>query len=153
MRTMDKQTEHTSTSSSVRIVSYVPPQNAIAIWEQVEPLLLKGIKYDDNSYSGKDLLDAVLKKEMQLWISWVDKVESAVLTQLIDYPQFKVCRWFLAGGKNTDAWLDDLTRQVETWAIANDVKRIELVGRKGWIKKLKDYKAKHIVMIKELKYE
>ena len=93
------------------------------------------------------------QKEMQLWISWVDKVESAVLTQIIDYPQFKVCRWFLAGGKNADAWLDDLTRQVETWAIANNVKRIELVGRKGWIKKLKDYEAKHIVMIKELKYE
>lgn len=153
MRTMDKQTKHTSTSSSVRIVSYVPPHNAIEIWEQVQPLLLKGIMYDDNSYSGKNLLDAVLKKEMQLWISWTDKVESAVLTQLIDYPQYRVCRWFLAGGKNVDAWLDDLTRQVETWAIANDVKRIELVGRKGWIKKMKDYESKHIVMTKELKYE
>ena len=83
MQTMAKQTEHTNTSSSVRIVSYVPPKNAIAIWEQVEPLLLKGIMYDDNSYSGKNLLDAILKKEMQLWISWKDKVESAVLTQII----------------------------------------------------------------------
>ncbi len=150
MQTMAKQTEHTNTSSSVRIVSYVPPQNAIAIWEQVEPLLLKGIMYDDNSYSGKNLLDAILKKEMQLWISWKDKVESAVLTQIIEYPQFKVCRWFLAGGSNLHSWLEDLTRQVEAWAVANNIKRIELVGRKGWLKKLKDYKAKHIVMTKEL---
>ena len=150
MQTMVKQIERTNTSSSVRIVSYVPPQNAIAIWEQVEPLLLKGIMYDDNSYSGKNLLDAILKKEMQLWISWKDKVESAVLTQIIEYPQFKVCRWFLAGGSNLHSWLDDLTRQVETWAVANNIKRIELVGRKGWLKKLKDYEAKHIVMTKEL---
>ena len=150
MPTTHKRTEPIPTSSSVRIISYVPPQDAGMIWKQVEPLLMKGMKYDDHSHSGKDLYDAVLEKKMQLWISWNGYVESAILTQLIDYPNFRVCRWFLAGGKNLHAWLDEMTHQVETWAVANEVKRIELVGRKGWIKKLKDYEEKHIVMTKEL---
>ena len=148
---MHKRTEHISTSSSDRIISYVPPQNVQVIWGQVEPLLMKAIIYDDFSYDGRNLLDGVLNKDMQLWISWTDKVESAVLTQIIDYPKFKVCRWFLAGGSHLHLWMDEMTHQVETWAKQNNCKRIELVGRKGWIKKLKDYEAKHIVMTKELK--
>jgi hypothetical protein len=150
MPTTHKQTEPTNTLSSDRIVSYVPPQNVAHIWGQVEPLLLKAILYDDFSYDGQNLLDGILKKDMQLWISWKDKVESAVLTQIIDYPKFKVCRWFLAGGSKMKYWIDELTHQVETWAKQNNCKRIELVGRRGWMKKLKDYEAKHIVMTKEL---
>ena len=150
MQTMAKQTERTNTLSSDRIISYVPPENVKVIWGQVEPLLLRGIYYDDFSYDGRNLLDGILKKDMQLWISWTNKVESAVLTQITDYPKFKVCRWFLAGGFNMKHWLDEMTNQVETWAKQNKCKRIELVGRKGWLKKLKDYEAKHIVMTKEL---
>ena len=150
MQTMAKQTEHTNTLSSGRIVSYVPPKNVKVIWSQVEPLLLRGIYYDDFSYDGRNLLDGILNKDMQLWISWKDKVESAVLTQITEYPKFKVCRWFLAGGFNMKHWIDEMKDQVETWAIQNKCKRIELVGRKGWLKTLKDYEAKHIVMTKEL---
>jgi len=112
---------------------------------------MKAIVYDDFSYDGRNLLDGILKKDMQLWISWKDKVESAVLTQIIEYPKFKVCRWFLAGGSKLHLWLDEMTKQVEEWSKQNNCKRIELVGRRGWIKKLKDYEAKHIVMTKELK--
>jgi len=151
MQTMVKQIERTNTSSSDRIISYVPPKNVHIIWGQVEPLLLKAVMYDDFSYNGQNLLDGILQKDMQLWISWTHKVESAVLTQIIEYPKFKVCRWFLAGGSNMKKWLDQMTSQVEDWAKENNCKRIELVGRKGWIKKLKDYEAKHIVMTKELK--
>ena len=71
---MVKQIERTNTSSSDRIISYVPPKNVHIIWGQVEPLLLKAVMYDDFSYNGQNLLDGILQKDMQLWISWTHKV-------------------------------------------------------------------------------
>ena len=93
---------------------------------------------------------------MQLWISWNGKtnvVESAIVTEIVDYPRLRSCRYFLAGGTNMKVWFNPMKEQIEQWALINNCQRIELVGRKGWVKWLKDYKQKHIILMKELKNE
>ena len=104
----------------------------------------------------KDIFDSILKQKMQLWISWNGKtnvVESAIVTEIVDYPRLRSCRYFLAGGTNMKVWFNPMKEQIEQWALKNNCQRIELVGRKGWVKWLKDYKQKHIILMKELKNE
>ena len=104
----------------------------------------------------KDIFDSLLKKKMQLWISWNVKtnvVEAAIVTEIIDYPRLRSCRYFLAGGTNMKSWFNPIKEQVEQWAKLNKCQRIELVGRKGWVKWLRDYKQKHIILMKELTNE
>jgi len=156
MPVQETQIKHSDTQYSDSQISYVPPEDVGLIWKQIEPLLLKPLEIDGFAYMPKDIFDSILKKKMQLWISWNGKtnvVEAAIVTEIIDYPRLRSCRYFLAGGTNMKSWFNPMKEQIELWAIQNNCQRIELVGRKGWVKWLKDYKQKHIILMKELKNE
>ena len=156
MPVQETQIKHSDIQSSDSQISYVPPQDVGLIWKQIEPLLLKPLEIDGFAYMPKDIFDSILKKKMQLWISWNGKtnvVEAAIVTEIIDYPRLRSCRYFLAGGTNMKSWFNPMKEQIELWAIQNNCQRIELVGRKGWVKWLKDYKQKHIILMKEFKNE
>jgi hypothetical protein len=156
MPVQETQIKHSDTQYSDSQISYVPPEDVGLIWKQIEPLLLKPLEIDGFAYMPKDIFDSILKKKMQLWISWNGKtnvVEAAIVTEIIDYPRLRSCRYFLAGGTNMKSWFNPMKEQIELWAIQNNCQRIELVGRKGWVKWLKDYKQKHIILMKEFKNE
>lgn len=87
---------------------------------------------------------------MQLWISWNDGIEASFVTEVCDYPQMRVMRWVLAGGSNMESWLTLLTEKVENWAKKNKCQRLEIVGRKGWTKVLRDYEPQAVYFVKEL---
>jgi len=156
MPVQETQIKHSDIPYSDSQISYVPPKDVGLIWKQIEPLLLKPLEIDGFAYMPKDIFDSLLKKKMQLWISWnvkTNNVEAAIVTEIIDYPRLRSCRYFLAGGTNMKSWFNPIKEQIEQWAIKNKCQRIELVGRKGWVKWLKDYKQQHIILMKELKNE
>ena len=156
MPVQETQIKHSDSLSSDSQISYVPPKDVGLFWKQIEPLLLKPLEIDGFAYMPKDIFDSLLKKKMQLWISWnvkTNNVEAAIVTEIIDYPRLRSCRYFLAGGTNMKSWFNPIKEQIEQWAKLNKCQRIELVGRKGWVKWLKDYKQKHIILMKDLTNE
>jgi hypothetical protein len=148
------QTKTSDTSSSASQVSYVPIKNLDKVWFHVEPLLQKPLEIDGNAYTPKDILDGLLNKKMQLWIAWKDeKIQAAIVTEIVDYPQLRACRWFLAGGTDIKDWIVPIQELVESWAQQNNVQRMEIVGRKGWGRWLKQYTNTHTVLMKEIQNE
>ena len=125
----------------------VPQEDLHIVWNEVEPLIKKAL---DDTYSARDILDGLVKNSFQLFISWEDKVESAVITEVIQYPQKKVCRYFLAGGSNMNNWLEPIQQEIEKFAKYNQCDAIEVAGRKGWLRKLKGYEQKIYLMSKKL---
>ena len=125
----------------------VPQEDLHIVWNEVEPLIKKAL---DDTYTARDILDGLVKNSFQLFISWEDKVESAVITEVIQYPQKKVCRYFLAGGSNINNWLEPIQQEIEKFAKYNQCDAIEIAGRKGWLRKLKGYKQKIYLMSKKL---
>ena len=125
----------------------VPQEDLHIIWNEVEPLIKKAL---DDTYTARDILDGLVKNAFQLFISWEDKVESAVITEVIQYPQKKVCRYFLAGGSNMNNWLEPIQQEIEKFAKYNQCDAIEVAGRKGWLRKLKGYEQKIYLMSKKL---
>lgn len=125
----------------------VPQEDLHIVWNEVKPLIKKAL---DDTYTARDILDGLVKNAFQLFISWEDKVESAVITEVIQYPQKKVCRYFLAGGSNMNNWLEPIQQEIEKFAKYNQCDAIEVAGRKGWLRKLKGYEQKIYLMSKKL---
>ena len=88
----------------------VPPKDLHIIWNEVEPEIKKAL---DDCYTAQDILDGLIQKRFQLFISWEDKVESAVITEIAQYPRKRILRYFLAGGKNLDNWLEPIQKEIE----------------------------------------
>jgi len=130
------------------VVTRVPSEDVEFIWSQVAPLLEKAL---DETYSIKDILYGLANDRMQLFISWNNnKVESAVVTEIAQYPQSKVLRYFLAGGNNLDNWLERIQEVIEKFAKKQNCTHLEVAGRKGWVRKLKGFKVKAYLLNKEI---
>lgn len=75
---------------------------------------------------------------------------STIVTEILDYPLMRVCRIWLASG-DMDELVADMLPQVEAWAASNGCRRVEIVGRRGWKRKLPDYcEAPQVVLHKEI---
>ena len=139
-------TSHTPLLDNV--VTRVPSEDLEFIWSQVAPLLEKAL---DETYSIKDILYGLANDRMQLFISWNDnRVESAVVTEIAQYPQAKILRYFLAGGTNLDNWLERIQEKIEKFAKQNKCTHLEVAGRKGWVRKLKGFSVKAYLLNKEI---
>ena len=136
------------TVSLGNIVTRVPSEDVEFIWSQVAPLLEKAL---DETYSIKDIMYGLANDRMQLFISWHnDKVESAVVTEIAQYPQSKVLRYFLAGGTNLENWLEEIQIVIEKFAKKENCTHLEVAGRKGWVRKLKGFRVKAYLLNKEI---
>lgn len=141
------QTKTSSISLSDSVVTPVPKEDIFLIWQQVAPLLKPAL---DNTYDIMDIEKGLQENRFQLFISWNNKVESAVVTEIAVYPRAKVLRYFLAGGTNLDNWLEKIQQVIEKFAKKNNCTQVEVAGRKGWVKKLKGYKEKAVLLSKDL---
>tara|TARA_R100001460_G_scaffold102156_2_gene146397 strand:- start:4551 stop:4943 length:393 start_codon:yes stop_codon:yes gene_type:complete len=130
------------------MITQVPKEDVIYIWDQIESYITKAL---DDSYISRDVLDGIITNKFQLFISWNNKeVESAIVTEVADYPRKRVLRYVLAGGKNLENWLIPIQKKIEEFAIKNHCQAVEVAGRKGWLRKLKGFKQKIYLMSKEL---
>ena len=99
MPQVQTQTKTSPTSSSDSEISFVPIEHIGPLWKQVEGHLKKPLEIDGYAYTAQDVLNSLINGKMQLWISWSrkkKKVEAAIVTEIVDYPQKRACRYFLA---------------------------------------------------------
>ena len=129
------------------MIIQVPKEDLHIIWNEIEPLIKKAL---DDCYTTDDILKGLVFEKFQLFISWENKVESAVVTEVAQYPQKKILRYFLAGGNNINNWLESIQEKIEKFAKLNNCNSIEVAGRKGWARKLKGYEQKIYLFSKEL---
>jgi UTP-glucose-1-phosphate uridylyltransferase len=130
------------------VVTRVPSEDVEFIWIQIKPLLEKAL---DETYTIDDIYKGLIEDRMQLFISWNDdRVESAVVTEIAQYPQSKVLRYFLAGGVNLENWLERIQKVIEKFAKKENCTHLEVAGRKGWVRKLKGFRVKAYLLNKEI---
>ena len=134
--------------SLANVVTRVPSEDVEFIWSQIKPLLEKAL---DETYTIDDIYKGLIEDRMQLFISWNDeKFESAVVTEIAQYPQSKVLRYFLAGGVNLENWLERIQKVIEKFAKKENCTHLEVAGRKGWVRKLKGFRVKAYLLNKEI---
>ena len=74
----------------------------------------------------------------ELWVKMNGKVEGAIITKISKYPQKNILCVLLLGGNNFSRWRDEADELLTAFGKENKCEYIELFGRKGWGKLLKD---------------
>ena len=95
--------------------------------KHIEPLLLKLGTHD-----WADVEDAVLSGRCHL----VSTPNAAMIGELVHYPKLTSFIHHFAGGDKQE--LAELQPNLEQWAKENGAKRIEIRGRRGWLREYKE---------------
>ena len=109
--------------------------------------IVDALEYSAGTHTFDDIAAGVMNNRYQLWPG----NSSAVVTEVIVYPQLKNLHYFLAGG-NLDE-LKQMRPQIESWGKSVGCTRVTLAGRKGWERTfLKDegYEPQWFILSKEL---
>lgn len=105
--------------------------------------IIDALRYAHNSHTYEQVIDIVKRGDAQLWALR----DSAIVTEIIDYPQRRTLRFWLAGGNMKT--LLEVEPKIRKWSILYRCRAVEIIGRKGWEKVLKDYEPTAIVLVKE----
>jgi len=131
----------------------VDPGRVHEIWPAVAPLLRRAIARTGLS-AFADIERDILTGQALLWIAAsgegssvaVDAVASTCLQQT---DAGKVCVITACAGANMSRWLPLITG-IEDYARDEGCTCVRIFGRKGWLRVLEGYRAKFMILDKEL---
>ncbi len=152
MPTAQAQTAPSPTSSLV-VETLVPvdPARIAEIFGVVQPFFERLVQRSDNRYSMPGLLKLITSGEWLLWLVWDGSVVRAIVaTELyFDVAGNKRCAIKFCTGRDAERWVH-LLGQIEAYARTEGCTRLDMTARKGWARKLKDYRMTHVLLEKEL---
>jgi hypothetical protein len=138
--------------NNVAYLSVVPPvpkyppvlSNKSEAWAKARGFLKEAIAACDGTYSEDDILKAVLDGRYALFLG----ERSAMVCSFENFPRMKVIHGFLAGGEleEVKAMEADISEQ----AGRNGFQRVELSGRRGFLKVFPGYRELCTTIIKDL---
>lgn len=127
----------------------IPPDSVGQIWPHVRSFIADGVKrcdFSDFASVEKDVFDG----NALLWIAHDGKsIAGALVTQITETEQRKICTLVSLGGKDRKRWLSLLER-IEQYAKAEGCSASRIIGRDGWGAVLPDYRQRCVVLEKEL---
>lgn len=108
-------------------------------------LLQEALDHGGNTHSIDDVLTMIHDRRAELWCG----AGSAVVTELVDYPQLKALRvWLVAGDINE---IRSMEPKVTEFARQHGAKRLEIGGgRPGWERVLRDWRKLCPCAVKEI---
>ena len=116
-------------------------------FRRCEQWLENALDYAHGTFDIQNVFEDVMNGNAQFWPG----ENSAVVTQIVNYPKKKVVHFFLAGGDIKE--LQDMEPGIIEWAKSQGCEAITLTGRPGWTRSfLNDigYKCTQVQMFKEI---
>jgi hypothetical protein len=110
----------------------VPSTNLIERWGLISPLLVRALESGPEVMSLIDVWDALMRRDMQLWVaSEGDRPIAVAVTQILNWPQSRCCEIFLVAGGKLENFVD-FERVISDWAEAEGCDFLQITGRAGW---------------------
>jgi hypothetical protein len=120
------------------LIEGIKGENVETWWSLVEEYLNTALKYSLGEYSIDDIKNLCISKDMQLWVKFDKEVQGAFVTKINKYPQKNLLLVILLGGDNFQEWRDEADALLNAFGKQHNCEYVELFGRKGWGKMLKD---------------
>lgn len=117
----------------------VPATQVDLVWTPVKHFIQAALDRTEGEMSIDDVYNALIDRDMQLWILLDEfHVIGALVTQILEFPNVKACRYVAMGG-DVHGDFDEITGMIEQWAATQGCQRMEIVGRPGWARALRDH--------------
>ena len=129
----------------------IPAACVHIVWDKVKPLIQRAIdKGNGDCFCVEDILSFLENRDMQLWIHPSENL-SCCVTQIVTYPQKKVCQIIFVAGSKMGQWLS-CDEQIAAWAKTNGCTRLEAACRDGWLRVLskKNWRKSSVIIRKDL---
>lgn len=105
-------------------------------WDKVKDALSEALYCDSGGISIDDIKNALDGQQMQLWCVHDGDMKAVIVTEIVDYPQYRAARFVAVTGDNMQEWLDLLIDTISRWGAEKGAHAIEFAGRLGWKKVL-----------------
>lgn len=146
--------ESTSTTSPASgpscDVVFIPAARALAYWPFIREHLWKAYERFPGEITEGAVLQRLVDGRSQLVVVYRDGFIGAALTQIEQYAEFDALVVAALGGDDFEAWREELDRVLEKFARFHNCTRIEFHGRRGWEKRLPNYKVYRVMMMRTL---
>lgn len=113
-------------------------------FERCADYIEAALVYAGHSHTLQDVWQAISHRQA----AFFPYEKSAIVVEIVDYPQRATCRIWLAGGDMDE--LLEAEKQVCEWAKTQGCTSMEIIGRKGWERVLKDYNPTATVLTKDM---
>ena len=121
------------------MIEGIRSENIEGWWPLVQEYLIAALEYGLGEYSIEDIKKSCLAKNMQLWVNFnKEGVQGAFITKVSMYPQKNILCVLLLGGNEFMKWRDEADALLNAFGKEKNCEYVELFGRKGWGKVLKD---------------
>jgi hypothetical protein len=109
------------------------------VWILVKDLIQKACDYSDGFADAEDFKKWLEQGTMQLWVAWDNeekKVRCVCITEIKQYPKYKVCGCKITTGNSFKKWVNFMDFVME-WAKEEGCRKMEIHTRPGWERILK----------------
>lgn len=121
-------------------IEIIKKEEIPTVFPLVKDDLSRAFEYLNGRFSERDIFDYLLNEKMYLLLVCVNnQIKSSVITLVSDYPSKKVMTIMSLVGEDIDYWLPDLIKFLDIHAKDKGCDILEIVGRLGWINKLKEF--------------
>lgn len=141
-----------SNSITVDGVSYIGVASAFIdqVWKDVAPMIERALAYFDDRVGIDDIYQSLKAKNNQLWLVFRGgEILTAVITEIAIYPKKKVLTIAYLAGRDFKSWQYGLS-VLKDFAKSHGCSCIEIRGRRGWEKLLKDFRVLNITQVLDL---
>lgn len=122
------------------LVSIIFDQDVVNLWDKILPYINRVTPYTDGRITSAGVLDRILKREANCWITYDDQsldVVGFMITRIVQYDTVKALSVEQLAGDFFDQWIERANSALIILAQHENCNLIECVGRAGWERKLK----------------
>lgn len=119
---------------------YVEFQKLPFVWIDILPKIRVAVNRGRGEITPEQVFEFLLSGDLQLWILRNDKekIISVVVTEIVQFMNFKTLRVALMAGEDMNSWADK-TSILEDFGRMNDCKFLEAGTRPGIARKMKQF--------------
>lgn len=117
----------------------VPPRLLPMAWPLIEPQVATALRRGKADQSSEDIRRHIERGTMHLWLAWADsepKPRGVWITEVVESVRGRLCNIVVLAGDKFETWRP-LEAYLAEWARENGCVRLTLVGRKGWVRRLR----------------
>jgi len=128
----------------------IPHSQLADHWNDTAPFLRAALARSNGRYDERSVAQSLVNRDMQLWAAIQDgRIVSAAATQIAVYPTGLRSCLFLLGGGDGAAILEN-EAPVLGWAREQGCTLAELIGRRGWVRRLPEWENELVILERKL---